>query len=59
MTSRLQNTAGAITLSKAGDVGVYFTSKRMAWAYIQDGKTVYGIEQGEVLKEPYLPKAVY
>ncbi|CAH2037298.1 unnamed protein product, partial [Iphiclides podalirius] len=35
MTSRLKNTAGAITLSKDGDVGLYFSSKRMSWAYIK------------------------
>lgn len=54
MTSRLKNTAGAITLSKDGDVGVYFSSKRMSWAYIKDEKLFYGIEHGEVLEENYV-----
>ncbi|XP_014366909.2 probable isoaspartyl peptidase/L-asparaginase GA20639 isoform X2 [Papilio machaon] len=54
MTTRLKNTAGAITLSKDGDVGVYFSSKRMSWAYIKDEKLFYGIEQGEVLEENYV-----
>lgn len=53
MTKRLHNTAGAITLSKDGDVGVYFTSNRMGWAYIKDNKYFYGIEQGEVLEDAY------
>lgn len=51
MTARLNNTAGAITLSKTGEVGVHFSSKRMAWAYVRDDKIFYGIEQGEVLTE--------
>ncbi|CAG9136659.1 unnamed protein product [Plutella xylostella] len=53
MTKRLNNTAGAITLSKSGQVGVHFSSKRMSWAYIRDGKYYYGIEQGEVLSEKF------
>lgn len=53
MTSRLKNTAGAITLSKRGDVGVHFSSKRMSWAYVKDGKIYYGINHGEVLEEDY------
>ncbi|KAL0893184.1 hypothetical protein ABMA27_014799 [Loxostege sticticalis] len=53
MTRRLNNTAGAITLSKDGDVGVYFSSKRMSWAYVKDGKIFYGIEHGQFLEELY------
>lgn len=56
MTSRLKNTAGAITLSKDGDVGVHFSSKRMSWAYVKNGQIFYGIEPGEVLQEEYEPK---
>lgn len=56
MTRRLNNTAGAITLSKDGEVGVYFSSNRMAWAYIKNGKTYYGIERDEILEELYTPK---
>ena len=56
MTSRLRNTAGAITLSKDGDVGVHFSSKRMSWAYVKEGKIFYGIEPGEILQEKYDPK---
>ncbi|KAL0269290.1 UNVERIFIED_CONTAM: hypothetical protein PYX00_007080 [Menopon gallinae] len=33
MTSTVGNTAGAITLSNKGEIGIYFTSKRMGWAY--------------------------
>lgn len=53
MTTRLNNTAGAITLSKTGEVGVHFSSKRMSWAYVKDSKIFYGIEQGEVLEDVY------
>lgn len=53
MTRRLNNTAGAITLSKDGDIGVYFSSKRMSWAYVKDGKIFYGIEHGQFLEELY------
>ncbi|KAI8436070.1 hypothetical protein MSG28_004182 [Choristoneura fumiferana] len=58
MTERLNNTAGAITLSKDGDVGVHFSSKRMSWAYIRDTEIYYGIEPDEVLKEKYAPKDI-
>ncbi|CAD0199419.1 unnamed protein product [Chrysodeixis includens] len=56
MTKRLLHTAGAITLSKDGDIGVHFSSRRMSWAYIKDDHIHYGIEQGEELKEPYCPQ---
>ncbi|XP_063619078.1 probable isoaspartyl peptidase/L-asparaginase CG7860 [Cydia splendana] len=55
MTGRLKNTAGAITLSKNGDVGVHFSSNRMSWAYIKDGSIFYGIEPGQVLVHKYSP----
>ncbi|KAF6207483.1 hypothetical protein GE061_015929 [Apolygus lucorum] len=47
MTARTKKTAGAITLSKLGDVGISFSSKRMAWAFVKDGELHYGIEQGQ------------
>ncbi|XP_074026297.1 isoaspartyl peptidase/L-asparaginase isoform X1 [Leptinotarsa decemlineata] len=47
MTERLKNTAGAITLSKIGETGIYFTSNRMAWAYQQGNKIHFGIEQNQ------------
>lgn len=53
MTARLNNTAGAITLSKDGDVGIHFSSKRMAWGYVKDNKIFYGIDHGQVLEEDY------
>ncbi|XP_039754474.1 probable isoaspartyl peptidase/L-asparaginase GA20639 isoform X2 [Pararge aegeria] len=55
MTNRLKNTAGAITLSKNGDVGIYFSSKRMSWAYIKSNKIFYGIEHNQILEDEYRP----
>nr|CAI5839902.1 unnamed protein product [Callosobruchus analis] len=51
MTSRLKNTAGAIVLSKNGDVGVYFTSNRMGWAYQKGDKIFSGIDHDQVISE--------
>ncbi|XP_024083207.1 isoaspartyl peptidase/L-asparaginase isoform X2 [Cimex lectularius] len=51
MTNRFKNTAGAITVSNKGDVGVGFTSKRMAWAYVHNGEVHYGIDHGQHLVE--------
>lgn len=53
MTSRLNNTAGAIILSRNGDVGIHFTSRSMSWAYAKDDKVFYGIEHDEVFEEEY------
>lgn len=47
MTDRLTGTAGAITIDSKGQVGVSFTSKRMAWAYIKGTKLKYGIEKNQ------------
>uniref|UniRef100_A0A1B6CCI1 Isoaspartyl peptidase/L-asparaginase n=1 Tax=Clastoptera arizonana TaxID=38151 RepID=A0A1B6CCI1_9HEMI len=49
MTARVGNSAGAITLSKDGSVGVFFTSKRMAWAYQLGNEIHYGIDAGQHL----------
>ncbi len=47
MNERTGETAGVITLSTKGEVGISFNSKRMAWAYVRDGKVHYGIEAKE------------
>ncbi|KAF2879445.1 hypothetical protein ILUMI_26725 [Ignelater luminosus] len=52
MTAKLNNTAGAITVSKTGEIGIAFSSKRMAWAYRQGNEVHYGIERGQHEKEP-------
>lgn len=43
MTKRLNETAGVIALDKVGNVGIYFTSQKMAWAYQKSDKVHYGI----------------
>lgn len=48
MTQRLNQTAGAITVSPNGDFGIYFTSKKMAWAYQDIFEEIhFGILDGE------------
>lgn len=47
MTDKLQNTAGAITIDAKGDVGIYFTSLKMSWAYKRGKSIHYGITKGE------------
>ncbi|EAT37031.1 AAEL010938-PA [Aedes aegypti] len=47
MTERLTGTAGAITIDRKGQVGISFTSKRMAWAYIKGTQLKYGIEHNQ------------
>ncbi|XP_046994080.1 isoaspartyl peptidase/L-asparaginase isoform X1 [Schistocerca americana] len=47
MTNRVGKTAGAITLSNAGDIGIGFNSKKMAWAYQKGNEVHYGIRDGD------------
>ncbi|XP_044730186.1 isoaspartyl peptidase/L-asparaginase isoform X2 [Chrysoperla carnea] len=51
MTERLKNTAGAITISNKGEVGIGFSSARMAWAYQKKNELHYGIEHDQHCKE--------
>ncbi|KAG8225839.1 hypothetical protein J437_LFUL004768 [Ladona fulva] len=51
MANQTNMTAGAITLSKNGDIGIYFNSRRMAWGY-QVGDTLhYGINKNDDIIE--------
>lgn len=43
MTKRTQGTAGAITVDVKGNVGFYWTSQKMAWAYQKADKVYSGI----------------
>lgn len=47
MKNRTGGTAGAITLSNKGQVGIHFNSKRMAWAYVRGGEVHSGINPDE------------
>uniref|UniRef100_T1PCP5 Asparaginase n=1 Tax=Musca domestica TaxID=7370 RepID=T1PCP5_MUSDO len=51
MTERLVGTGGAITIDAKGQVGIYWTSKRMAYAYVKSGKIFYGINHNEQFEE--------
>lgn len=47
MTARVGGTAGAIVISKAGKIGIGFSSPKMAWAYLKEGIIHYGIKKGQ------------
>lgn len=47
MTDRLGQTAGAITIDASGNIGLYWTSEKMAWAYRKGDEVHYGIKKGE------------
>lgn len=44
---RLQGTAGAISISKCGEIGFGFNTTMMPWAYIKDAKLHFGLRAGE------------
>lgn len=43
MTATMEGTAGAITIDYQGNVGIYFTSTMMAWAYQKENCVYSGI----------------
>lgn len=47
MKNRVQGYGGAIAVSNFGDVGIYFTTSQMAWAYRKGNMLHYGIQPGE------------
>ncbi|XP_046395829.1 isoaspartyl peptidase/L-asparaginase isoform X2 [Ischnura elegans] len=47
MAKQTGQTAGAITISKDGEIGIYFNSRRMAWAYQQGDCIHSGIDHGD------------
>jgi len=47
MTERLLGTGGAITIDSKSNVGISFTSKRMAWAYQRQNTMYSGIEKDD------------
>lgn len=51
MTHRLTFTAGAITIDASGNTGIYWTSKKMAWAYQKGNKIHSGIRKGQMFDE--------
>ncbi|KAH8281174.1 hypothetical protein KR018_002683 [Drosophila ironensis] len=53
MTRRLGGTGGAIVVAPGGDVGISFSSRRMAWGYVRDDTIFFGIEGQVVHQEPF------
>ncbi|GJQ69062.1 hypothetical protein Trydic_g6226 [Trypoxylus dichotomus] len=47
MTAKLKNTAGAITVTPNGEVGIGFSSKRMTWAYQKGDELHFGVNKNE------------
>lgn len=55
MTERLGFGAGAITIDHNGNVGHYFTTRKMAWAYRRETQLFSGIRIGDKKVERYVP----
>lgn len=51
MTERFHGTGGVISIDKKGNVGISFTSQRMAWAYQKQDKVFYGIEHDDYYEQ--------
>lgn len=49
MSARVGGSAGAIVISKDGNIGIGFSSPKMAWAYLRDGVIHYGIKKDQHL----------
>lgn len=47
MSSRVGGSGGVVTLDKTGEIGKHFTTERMAWSWIKEGKLHYGLNPGE------------
>jgi len=50
MSARVGGSAGAIVISKTGEVGIGFSSPKMAWAFLKNGIIYYGIKKGQTFK---------
>ncbi|XP_030377185.1 probable isoaspartyl peptidase/L-asparaginase GA20639 [Scaptodrosophila lebanonensis] len=47
MTQRFNETAGIIAVDYRGQLGIYFTSNRMSWAYQRGNQVHFGVDAGE------------
>ena len=47
MASRVQGSGGAIVINKHGDVGMAFTTERMAWAWVKQDTMHSGLNHGD------------
>ncbi|XP_071795523.1 isoaspartyl peptidase/L-asparaginase-like isoform X2 [Asterias amurensis] len=46
MSSRVHGSGGTIAVSKTGDIGISFSTERMAWAWAKSGSMHFGINPG-------------
>uniref|UniRef100_A0A1L8EGM0 Putative isoaspartyl peptidase/l-asparaginase ga20639 isoform x1 n=1 Tax=Haematobia irritans TaxID=7368 RepID=A0A1L8EGM0_HAEIR len=51
MTQRFNQTAGVISIDGKGNLGIYFTSRRMSWAYQRGDELHYGVDKDEDIVE--------
>ena len=49
--SETNGRGGVICISNKGEIGMCFSTYRMGWASISEDGIMYGIEQGERIKE--------
>ncbi|XP_064600518.1 isoaspartyl peptidase/L-asparaginase-like isoform X2 [Liolophura sinensis] len=47
MTSRVKGSGGGVAVSKDGQVGLHFTTQRMAWAWLKQNQLHYGLDHQE------------
>lgn len=47
MESRIVGFGGAIAVSRKGEVAAHFSTPRMPWAYVREGKLHYGMHPGQ------------
>ncbi|GAB6020351.1 Isoaspartyl peptidase/L-asparaginase, variant 2 [Chamberlinius hualienensis] len=54
MQQRVNGQGGAISLSRNGDIGLNFTTKRMAWASIKNDTIKYGLNINDRFEEKFI-----
>ncbi|XP_050415101.2 isoaspartyl peptidase/L-asparaginase [Patella vulgata] len=52
LNDRVQSSGGVIVVSKDGDIGQYFTTDRMARAWVKDDRVFYGVETDDIISCP-------
>ncbi|CAH1791442.1 unnamed protein product [Owenia fusiformis] len=54
MTDRVQSSGGVITLKNNGEIGLSFSTERMAWASLQSNTLNYGLNPDEKCSEKFI-----
>ncbi|XP_018319264.1 isoaspartyl peptidase/L-asparaginase-like [Agrilus planipennis] len=47
MHAKLKTRGGATAISTRGDVGIFFSTPKMVWAYVKGGRLHYGVKPGQ------------